>query len=68
MFILMKYLFPGDNFPDIVEFVQGFHWCQIVDIDIYDFISYLTQYGIIELKKAELHGLLPQQELFPASF
>ena len=53
---LRELSFSGDDFFDVVEFVEGFDGGEVVDIGVEYFVANLREYGVVELEEAELHA------------
>ena len=49
------FVFSGQYRPYLVEFVEGGHRRQVVDVYAYDFVAYLREHRIIELEERHLH-------------
>ena len=50
-------LLPRDNLFDVVKLVECFEGREVIDVETQDFVAYLTEHGVIELKEGELHAL-----------
>ena len=48
-------IFSFEDFLDVVEFVEGFNGCNVVDVEREDFVADLGEYGVVELVERELH-------------
>ena len=41
------FLFAGYYFLYFVELVEGFHGCEVVDVETDDLVSHLTEHGVV---------------------
>ena len=51
------FFFASYYFLYFVELVEGFYGGEVVDVETYDLVSYLTKDGVVQLEEAELHSL-----------
>ena len=54
----MPSILSGEYLTDIVELREGLHRREIVDVDAYDFVSYLREHGVVKLEETQLHAAL----------
>lgn len=47
-----------DDALDVVQFVQGLQWGEVVHIQVQDFISDLAQHRVVQLEETELYAFL----------
>ena len=57
----MSRFVTGENLPlhdalDVIELIQGFEGSKAVDVQVKDFVTYLSQYGVVELEETQLHA------------